>query len=65
MIDNTVQTNRISDCIFCRLCAPAFWTLDAARDQEKRRNGDGINAVDAPVRKRTEQVHRIVKHTRR
>lgn len=73
VIDNTVQTNRISDCIFWyradinippfRLCAPAFWTLDAARGQEKRRNSDGINVVDAPVRKRTEQVHRIVKHT--
>ena len=67
VIDNTVQSNNIEDCIFwykanvdrppCRLCDDAFWELDAKRDQQSV----GItNCVPKQARKRA--VQRIYKH---
>jgi len=76
VIDNTVQSNNITDCVFWykaspdlppfRLCAPVFWELEQRRSG---RSGDAAAAqavsyvIDTvPSAPRTSTLKRIVKH---
>ena len=71
VIDNTVQSNAISDCVFWykasvdlppfRLCAPVFWELEQRRGASPRTAR--VPSSSVVVKPATRQaVRRIVKH---
>ena len=75
VIDNTVQSNDIADCIFWykasadipsfRLCAPIFWELEDGRtptENHSESQDKNPRVVDTVQTKRTQRVQRIVKH---